>query len=308
MIPASIVITGPTASGKSDLALELAQKIDGEIFCTDSMQVYRGLDIGTAKPTKAEQLAVPHHQIDLCNLDEHYSAGQYARDAEIALNKVGELGKIPIIVGGSGLYYKALTYGLDEMPPIPEAIRHSVLNDWKIRGFEKCYQELAKCDPELASRLSPRDATRVQRGLEVFRATQKKMSSFQKKCKFGNQTTRFPVLIFGVHWEREALYQRINLRTEAMLETGWIEEVKALLDLYSPSLSPLNGLGYKQIIAYLNSEINYAQMIEAIQQKTRNFAKRQLTWFRQEKSLKWFEIEKREQVFQTTESFLSKYH
>ena len=307
MIPASIIITGPTASGKSDLALELAQKIDGEIICTDSMQIYRGLDIGTAKPTKAEQSAVPHHQIDLCNLDEHYSAGQYARDAEITLNKLGELGKIPILVGGSGLYYKALIYGLDEMPPIPDVIRQSVLNDWKIRGFEDCYQELAKCDPELASRLSPRDATRVQRGLEIFRATRKKMSSFQKS-KFGNQTTRFPVMIFGVHWEREALYQRINLRTEAMLKIGWIEEVKALLELYSPSLSPLNGLGYKQIIAYLNGEINYAQMVAETQQKTRNFAKRQLTWFRQEKSLKWFEIDKRAQIFQTTESFLSTYH
>ena len=174
MIPASIVITGPTASGKSDLALELAQKIDGEIVCTDSMQVYRGLDIGTAKPTQAEQLVLPHHQIDICNLDEHYSAGHYARDAEITLNKLGELGKTPILVGGSGLYYKALIYGLDKMPPIPEAIRQSVLNDWKIRGFKKCYQELANCDPELASKLSPRDATRVQRGLEIFRATKKK--------------------------------------------------------------------------------------------------------------------------------------
>jgi tRNA dimethylallyltransferase len=307
LIPASIIITGPTASGKSDLALELAHKIDGEIVCTDSMQVYRGLDIGTAKPTKVEQLAVPHHQIDLCNLDEHYSAGQYARDAEITLNKLGEVGKIPIFVGGSGLYYKALIYGLDEMPPIPKAIRQSVLNDWKIKGFEECYQELAKCDPELAARLSPRDATRVQRGLEIFRATRERMSSFQKS-KFGNQTTRFPVMIFGVHWERDALYQRINLRTEAMLKIGWMEEVKALLELYSPSLSPLNGLGYKQIISYLNGEINYNHMVEEIQQKTRNFAKRQLTWFRQEKSLKWFEINKREQVFQATEAFLSAYH
>ena len=307
MNPASIIITGPTASGKSDLALELAHKIDGEIVCTDSMQVYRGLDIGTAKPTKVEQLAVPHHQIDLCNLDEHYSAGQYARDAEITLNKLGEVGKIPIFVGGSGLYYKALIYGLDEMPPIPKAIRQSVLNDWKIKGFEECYQELTKCDPELAARLSPCDATRVQRGLEIFRATRERMSYFQKS-KFGNQTTRFPVMIFGVHWERDALYQRINLRTEAMLKIGWMEEVKALLELYSPSLSPLNGLGYKQIITYLNGEINYNQMVEEIQQKTRNFAKRQLTWFRQEKSLKWFEINKREQVFKATEAFLSAHH
>ena len=195
------------------------------------------------------------------------------------------------------------------MPPIPEAIRCSVLNDWKIRGFEKCYQELAKCDPELASRLSPRDAIRVQRGLEVFRATQKKMSSFQKKRKFGNQTTRFPVMIFGVHWEREALYQRINLRTEAMLR-NWLDRGSKSFagSLLTLPVTSQAGLGYKQIVAYLNGEINYAQMIEAIQQKTRNFAKRQLTWFRREKSLKWFEIDKREQVFQTTESFLSKYH
>ena len=307
MIPSSIIITGPTASGKSDLALELAQKIDGEIICTDSMQVYRGLDIGTAKPTQMEQSAVPHHQIDLCNPDKHYSAGQYARDAEIVLNKLGERGKIPILVGGSGLYYKALIYGLDEMPQIPEEIRLAVLNDWKIKGFDECYQELGICDPELAFRLSPRDANRVQRGLEVFRASKKKMSSFQSS-KFSNQTARFPVKIFGVYWEREALYQRINQRTEAMLKIGWIDEVKALLELYSPSLSPLNGLGYKQIIAYLNGELNYNQMVEAIQQKTRNFAKRQLTWFRQEKNMKWFEINQREQFFQETEAFLSDDH
>ena len=172
----SIIITGPTASGKSDLALEHAKKL----MARSSVQTlcrFTAVWILGLKPT-TEQLTVPHHQIDLCNLDEHYSAGQYARDAEIALNKMGELGKIPILVGGSGLYYKALIYGLDEMPPIPEAIRCSVLNDWKIRGFEKCYQELAKCDPELASRLSPRDAIRVQRGLEVIRATQKKISYF----------------------------------------------------------------------------------------------------------------------------------
>ena len=133
------------------------------------------------------------------------------------------------------------------------------------------------------------------------------MSSFQKN-KLSNQITRFPVKIFGVQWEREALYQRINLRTEAMFKIGWIEEVNALLEFYSPSLSPLNGLGYRQIIAYLNGEINYAQMVAEIQQKTRNFAKRQLTWFRQEKGLKWFEIDKREQVFKATEAFLSTYH
>ena len=307
MIPSSIIITGPTASGKSDLALELAQKIDGEIICTDSMQVYRGMDIGTAKPTLAEQLAVPHHQIDLCNPDEHYSAGQYARDAEITLIKLGKRGKTPFLVGGSGLYYKALIYGLDEMPQIPKEIRLGVLNDWEIKGYEKCYKELEKCDPELASRLSPRDVTRVQRGLEIFRTTQKKMSSFQKG-KLGNQATRFPVKIFGIHRERKALYQRINQRTEAMLKIGWIDEVKSLLELYSSSLSSLNGLGYKQIIAYLNSDLNENQMVEAIQQKTRNFAKKQLTWFRQEKSLKWFEISQREQLFQETEAFLSKYH
>ena len=307
MIPSSIIITGPTASGKSDLALELAQKFNGEIICTDSMQVYRGMDIGTAKPTQAEQLAVPHHQINLCNPDEHYSAGQYARDAEITLIKLGEHGKIPFLVGGSGLYYKALVYGLDEMPQIPKEIRLGVLNDWEIRGYEKCYQELETCDPELASRLSPRDATRVQRGLEIFRTTQKKMSSFQKS-KLGNQATRFPVKIFGIHRERKALYQSINQRTEAMLKIGWIDEVKSLLELYSSSLSSLNGLGYKQIIAYLNSDLNNNQLVEAIQQKTRNFAKRQLTWFRKEKSLKWFEISQREQLFQETEAFLSKYH
>jgi tRNA dimethylallyltransferase len=133
------------------------------------------------------------------------------------------------------------------------------------------------------------------------------MSSFQSS-KFSNQTARFPVKIFGVYWEREALYQRINQRTEAMLKIGWIDEVKALLELYSPSLSPLNGLGYKQIIAYLNGELNYNQMVEAIQQKTRNFAKRQLTWFRQEKNMKWFEINQREQFFQATEAFLSDDH
>ena len=303
MIPSSLIITGPTASGKSELALDLARKFDGEIICTDSMQVYRRLDIGTAKPTQEEQLIVPHHQIDLCNLNEHYSAGQYARDADNVLEKLGEKGKVPILVGGSGLYYKALVYGLDEIPLVPKEIREEVSNDWKKKGYLKCFQELEGDDLELASRLSRRDTTRVQRGLEVFRATGKKMSSFQSST-FGNQKKRFPAKIFGVNWERDDLYQRINQRTELMLKKGWIEEVRALLELYSQTLSPLKGLGYKQIIAYLNGDLNYENMVQEIQKKTRNFAKRQLTWFRQEKDLNWVEVSQRRQVFQKVEEFL----
>jgi tRNA dimethylallyltransferase len=267
------------------------------------MQVYRRLDIGTAKPTQEEQLVVPHHQIDLCNLNEHYSAGQYARDADNVLEKLGEKGKVPILVGGSGLYYKALVYGLDEIPLVPKEIREEVSNDWKKKGYLKCFQELEGYDLELASRLSPHDTTRVQRGLEVFRATGKKMSSFQSST-FGNQKKRFPAKIFGVNWERDDLYQRINQRTELMLKKGWIEEVRALLELYSQTLSPLKGLGYKQIIAYLNGDLSYENMVQEIQKKTRNFAKRQLTWFRQEKDLNWVEVSQRRQVFQKVEEFL----
>ena len=280
-----VVITGPTASGKSELALQLAQQFDGEIVCTDSMQIYRKLDIGTAKPTLTEQQIVPHHQLDLIEPDEHYSAGQYARDTWKIIKDLQKRRKIPFLTGGAGLYYQAVLYGFDPMPKIPEEIRQKVLHYSLEQGLSSCYQKLQKDDPKTAQRIHPNDKSRILRALEILKATGSPISSFQQSPTA--RSAKFPLLSFAIADSRENLYQRINQRTWTMLENGWIEEVEALLHNYSPSLPSLQAIGYRQIIQFLQGKLEREAMIAMVQQKTRNFAKRQLTWFRKDQQIQW---------------------
>lgn len=267
------------------------------------MQIYRGMDIGTAKPTSAEQALIPHHQLDVRNPDEHYSAGQYARDAEVVLREIAKRDHLPILVGGSGLYYRALVYGLDPMPEIPVEIRDAVIEEWERFGPSACYARLVQVDPVLADRLSPHDKVRIQRGLEVHRATGRPLSSFQRQQQ---PQPRFPILAFGLHWERDVLYQRINQRADVMLSSGWIDEVEELLKTYPPTLPPIQALGYRQIVAYLSGAGTRSQLLEEIQQKTRNFAKRQGTWFRKEQVLQWILPGRISEVQEQTKRFIQR--
>ena len=218
--PKIVVVVGPTASGKSDLALRLAQEFDGELICSDSMQVYRQMDIGTAKPTPDVQKLVPHHQLDLIDPDESYSAGKYARDASSIIEKVAARKRLPILVGGTGLYYRALMYGISKIPSIPEKHRKKVTGWHSEHGTYHCWKELQKLDPEGAVRLHPNDTARILRSLEVVLSTGTTLAEFQQDKPFAEAKYSFHAV--ALEWERDVLYERINKRTLIMLDSGWM--------------------------------------------------------------------------------------
>ena len=284
--PKLVVLGGPTASGKSSLALEVAERVGGEIISTDSMQVYWGMDLGTAKPTPEEQQRVRHHQIDLVDPDGHYSAGQYVRDTEKVLADLSARGRVPLLVGGTGLYYRSLVYGLSEIPEIPEAVRQAVLSLQETQGTPACWEALRQLDPKGAAALHPHDTARILRALEVVQAHGRPIAEFRKQQPFG--APLFPVWLGGIEHSRATLHARINERTHAMLASGWIEEVEALLKRYPPDLKPFQSIGYLEIIRHLHGTLDREAMILRIQQRTRQYAKRQMTWFRKEPGFRWF--------------------
>ena len=282
---AIVVVAGPTASGKSDLALRLAQEFDGELICSDSMQVYRQFDIGTAKPTLSEQKLVPHHQLDLIDPDGNYSAGKYERDTSIIIQQIQQRGHLPILVGGTGLYYRALMYGISNIPKIPEKLRQELFSLQEEHGTSYCWEQLQKHDPQTAKRLHPNDTSRIMRSLEVVLATGTSIADFQLQQPFAE--ARYPVLAIAYEWERSQLYERINQRTRKMLKSGWIEEVKMLLESYPPELKPLQAIGYREIVEHLQNKLKQEALVKKIQLRTRQYAKRQMTWFRREAKIAW---------------------
>jgi tRNA dimethylallyltransferase len=285
--PKIVVVAGPTASGKSNLALSLAQEFKGELICSDSMQVYRQMDIGTAKPTLKEQKLVQHHQLDLIDPDEHYSAGQYERDTSRIIKQIQERSHLPIVVGGTGLYYRALMYGISNIPEIPESLRKEVLSWQEEHGTPYCWKQLQKHDPQGADRLHQNDTARILRNLEVVLATGTTLSTFQLQQPFGE--ARYQFLAVALEWERHVLYERINQRTQKMLEFGWIAEVESLLSRYSPDLKPLQAIGYREIVQYLQNKLEWEHLLQEIQKRTRQYAKRQMTWFSREAEIEWYQ-------------------
>ena len=285
--PKIVVVAGPTASGKSNLALSLAQEFKGELICSDSMQVYRQMDIGTAKPTLKEQKLVQHHQLDLIDPDEHYSAGQYERDTSRIIKQIQERSHLPIVVGGTGLYYRALMYGISNIPEIPESLRKEVLSWQEEHGTSYCWKQLQKHDPQGADRLHQNDTARILRNLEVVLATGTTLSTFQLQQPFGE--ARYQFLAVALEWERHVLYERINQRTLKMLEFGWIAEVESLLSRYSPDLKPLQSIGYREIVQYLQNKLEWEPLLQEIQKRTRQYAKRQMTWFSREAEIEWYQ-------------------
>ena len=281
-----VVVAGPTGSGKSDVAISLAKEFNGELVCSDSMQVYRRMDVGTAKPSIQEQILTPHHQLDLINPDENYSAGQYARDTSRIIKKIRERGRLPIIVGGTGLYYRSFMYGISKIPPVPEKLRKEIKGWQEIKGTPYCHKMLKKYDPEGADFLHPNDTSRVLRSLEVVISTGKSINSYWLEQPFGEAL--YPFHAVAINWDRNVLYKRINKRTLTMLGSGWIAEVEMLLNSYSPKLGPMQSIGYKEVIQYLQNKRNWNEMVEEIQKRTRQFAKRQLTWFRREAKIEWY--------------------
>ncbi|MBN2232756.1 MAG: tRNA (adenosine(37)-N6)-dimethylallyltransferase MiaA [Deltaproteobacteria bacterium] len=274
-----VIISGPTAVGKTGVALELARRLEAEIVNADSLQVYRGLDIGTAKPTVAERRAVPHHLVDIIDPDEPYNAARYVADADRAIERIQAAGRLPLVVGGTGFYLRALIYGLCELSPVPPAVRCGVREMLEQDGPEALHRELAAVDPVMAARLEPRDRSRLVRALEVFRATGRSIADFQREHRF--TVLRRRVLHLCLVRERGELYARIAERTAAMLAAGLVEEMRGLLGRgFAPTLKPLRSIGYRQAGEFLAGRQRRETLAEEIGRETRRYAKRQLTWFR----------------------------
>ena len=277
MIPV-ITIEGATASGKSALAIVLAEALNTEIISADSRQVYCYLDIGTAKVTKEEQKRVKHHLIDIINPDETYNAGAFVKDASIIIEKLHSEGKIPVICGGTGLYIKALLKGLFSLPPLPQEIRQNLKQHLKEEGLAALYAELKSLDPLFAEKISENDTQRILRGLEVAIGTGIPLSEHWQKQKSSCKYNAFRILI---DIPRPELYQRINQRIEKMLAQGLLAEIENLFALGYDENSPgLNCLGYKEFLPYFKKEAGLEECILLAAQHQRNYAKRQVTWYR----------------------------
>ncbi len=283
--PDILVIAGPTASGKTSVGIELAQRIDGEIISADARQIYRFMDIGTAKPTTEERAATRHHLIDFINPDEDYSAGQFAEDASAVIGDILRRGKMPIVVGGAGLYIRALFDGFSPMPKIPIEVRARLKEEGR-DCLPALYKRLCEVDPEWAAKIQATDTQRILRGLEVYEASGKPLSEYQKVSP--TPPIRHKASYLGLYWEREVLYERINARACLMFENGLIKEAKSLRDRgYSSDLNALNAFGYREIFQYLDGETTLDRALADLQQGTRRYAKRQMTFFRRDKRFRW---------------------
>lgn len=286
-----IVLVGPTAVGKTYTSIELAKKFNTEIISADSMQIYKYMDIGTAKVTEDEKQGIYHHMIDIVYPDENYSVSEFKNDAEKIIDKLLAENKIPIIVGGSGLYVNSLIYDLDFGKVESDSkIRDYYTSMYNEHGEDYLHDKLMEIDPESADKIHKNNVKRVIRALEVHDITGRKFSEFNTDIrKKGNKYN--PILI-GLDMDRKFLYERINERVDKMAEEGLIEEVKSLLDRgYDGSLVSMKGIGYKEIIDYLEGDTSLEESIEILKRNTRHFAKRQFTWFLKDDTVKWFNID-----------------
>ena len=290
MKPKLLCLLGPTAVGKTEVAIRLAQHLGAEIISVDSRQIYRQMDIGTAKPTPEEQQAAPHHLIDCVDITEPFSVADYQSLADTAITEIQNSGKQVLLVGGAGLYFRAIVDGLFEGPAADPTFRKRLEYEAAEHGVEVLHDRLRTCDPESADRIHPNNVIRVIRALEVYELTGTPMSEHQQQWQPENQ--RYPFIAFGLTMPRELLYRRIEQRVDVMLANGLIAEVESLLAAgYSRDTFALQSFGYKELIAYLDGECTYLEAIEQLKQNTRRFAKRQLTWFRKDARIEWVDRE-----------------
>ena len=293
--PRAIALMGPTASGKSAYAIALARRLDGEIVSVDSALVYRGLDIGAAKPTRGEQAQAPHHLIDLREPWQPYSAAEFAADARAAIDGIVARGRLPILAGGTGLYFRALIEGLSEMPEADEAMHAAIAADAGERGWAALHAELAAVDPEAAARIHATDAQRIQRALEVHRLSGRPISAWQREARGARLPVKVLKLVLAPA-DRGVLHARIAGRFDAMLEAGFLDEVRALRALPELAAHPhpldlpaLRAVGYRQAWAFLDGASTPAEFRERAIAATRQLAKRQWTWLRGELDARWFD-------------------
>jgi len=281
-----LVITGPTASGKSELAINLAEQLNGEIICVDSLTVYRKIAIGSAKPTAEQQQRIPHHLLDICEPTEPFTAADFRAAATEAISDIIQRGKRPILAGGTGLYLRSVLRGLNKAPGEDPVIRERLSTRAAQEGGIPLLAELAQVDPDTARHLHPNNLVRIIRALEVFYCSGIPLSLFHAEHGFSEKP--YNSLQFCLDLPRKELYQRINARVNGMIAAGLVAEVEQLLqEGVPPDCKPLQAIGYKEAIAHLRGAYDQTEMIRLIQQNTRHFAKRQLTWFRKEPELSW---------------------
>jgi tRNA dimethylallyltransferase len=285
--PKMIAVAGPTASGKSCLAVHLARRFKAEIISADSVQVYRGLDIGTAKPSLEQRRQVPHHLIDILDLGQNYSVALFRQQADKIIRELNQR-RIPVIVvGGTGLYLKALTRGLFYGPSSDNGLRLLLHKRVEAEGSNHLHCQLQKLDAQAASKIHPRDIFRIIRAMEVYFQVRRPISEFQREHGF--QERPYEVFKAGLTLPRDELYRRIESRTDEMIKMGWVEEVKSLLnDGHPPDLKPFQSLGYKYLVSFLLGKISLQEAIRIIKRDTRRYAKRQLTWFNADPEINWY--------------------
>lgn len=284
--PKIIVICGPTASGKTALSIQLAKKIDGEIVSADSMQIYEDMDVGTAKPSIEEMEGIKHYLIGNVSPTVRYSVANFKKDAINAINEIIQKGKTPIIVGGTGLYVDSLVQGIEyDDTEIDLEYRNQLEELAKEYGLDYLYNKAIQIDPTAMKKISNNDKKRIFRVLEIYHATgkTKTMQEYESKQK----ENPYDYKVFAIDMDREKLYERINKRVDIMIANGLVDEVKKLISKYSELPTAIQGLGYKEVVLYLNNEITYDEMVEKIKLETRHYAKRQLTWFRRNKDITW---------------------
>jgi tRNA dimethylallyltransferase len=286
--PRLVILLGPTGAGKSKLAIEWAEELGGEIISADSMQVYRYMDIGTAKPTSDDQKRVPHHLIDLVTPDQFFHAALYRTLGRRTIDQLYQDKKPTWVVGGTGLYIKTLTQGLFSSPKIDPRVRESLKQEVKEKGGNALYERLKKVDSETALQLHPHDLFRIVRALEVFDTTGVPISFYRAQHCFGERP--YLTLKVGLGTDREKLYHRIEKRVDQMLENGFLQEVKKLMEMgYGPELKPMQSLGYKQMVRFLLKEIGWDEAIRLMKRDTRRYAKRQWTWFKADPDVYWWD-------------------
>jgi tRNA dimethylallyltransferase len=299
-----LVVCGPTASGKTGWSLKLAEHFPIEIISADSRQVYRQMDIGTAKATLEEQALVPHHMINLIDPDQEFSVAQYVERARPLIEEISRRGKIPCVVGGTGLYIRALLGGLADTPTADQKLRDRLHQREIDEGEGTLHAELAKIDPVAAERIHPNNVVRLVRALEVYYVSGRSLTELQQEHKFADQPYR--VMKLAPDQKRAELYRRIDLRSEQMLKEGLVAEVEALVARYSADLKALQTLGYREVVRYLGVPGAYAKMLAEIQTATRQYAKRQLTWFRKESEIIWVDSSTESgRVLRSIEDFIS---
>lgn len=299
-----VVIVGPTAVGKSEIAVEVALHLGGEVVSADSVQLYKYFDIGSAKLPPSEQKGVPHHLLDILEPDQEFSVAQYQVLARKKIAEICQNRRLPLLVGGTGLYVQAVIdpYHFPEMSQVQE-LRQQHLEIWDNGGAKQLYARLQEIDPETARRLHPNDFRRISRALEVYQLTGHTISSFQKQQ---GAERLYHLAMIGLTRSRPELYRRIELRVEQMFRSGLVEETRKILEMgYPPELKPFQSLGYKQAVGFLRGEYDLKKAIELTKQATRNYAKRQLTWFRRDGRINWFDLDLEEDRQATISKIIS---